>query len=101
MKELLKRIEDGFTYLEEEDYYFETTLDNEAHRLTGEMRDGHLMFLNYEVNDQDQEISCELRKFINDTVHDAHLDFLEEEEKDRNYKDVNEQLNKEFYANCM
>lgn len=104
MKELLERIEKDFEYLEEEDYYFETTINGKSHVLSGTMRLGLLMFLNYDIDNEDQEMTYEFKKFMTYTCHDAHLEYLDKEaEKEfENSKETNnDYLNREFYANCM
>jgi len=97
MKTLLNRIEQDFIYLESEDYYFATTIDGEYHELSGEMRTGLLMFLNYEIDGVDQDISAELRQFMTYTCHDEHLEYLEKEAESKvDHQAESDFMNKQY-----
>jgi len=93
------RIEQDFTYLENEDYYFATDIDGKYHELSGTMRNGLLMFLNYEIDSVDQEISTELRQFMTYTCHDEHLEYLEKEEESKvDHKEESDYMNKQYQS---
>ena len=99
MKTLLNRIEKDFTYLEDEDYYFATTIDSKYHELSGTMRNGILMFRNYDIDGVDQEISYELGKFMTDTCHDEHLEYLEKEAESKvDYQAESDYMNRQYEA---
>ena len=96
------RIEQDFTYLEEEDYYFATTIDGKYYELSGEMRNGILMFLNYEIDGEDQEISTELRQFMTYTCHDEHLEYLEKEAESKvDYQAESDYMNKQYESDKL
>ena len=83
MKTLLNRIEQDFIYSEDEDYYFATDIDNQYHELSGTMKNGILMFLNYEIDGVDQEISEDFSRFMTYTCHDEWLEYLEKEAENK------------------
>ena len=102
MKTLLNRIEQDFIYLEDEDYYFATTIDGRYHEFSGEMRTGLLMFLNYEIDGVDQEISYELGKFMSHTCHDEHLEYLEKEDESKvDHKEEDEFKNLQYQSDKL
>ena len=99
MKELLERIEKDFEYFEEEDYYFDTTINGKSHVLSGTMRDGLLMFRNYEIDGIDQEMTYEFKKFMTHTCHDAHLEYLDKETESKvDYQAESDYMNRQYEA---
>jgi len=93
------RIYKDFTYLEDEDYYFATTIDGKYHEVQGEMRNGILMFLSYEIDEVDQEISAELRQFMTYTCHDEWLNYKEKEEESKaDHQAESDFMNKQYQS---
>jgi len=102
MKTLLNRIETSFVYEEDELYYFATTIDGKYHELSGTMRNGILMFRNYDIDGVDQEISYELGKFMTDTCHDEWLEYLEKEAESKvDYQAESNYMNKQYESDKL
>ena len=57
------------------------------------------MFLNYEIDGVDKEISSELREFINNTCHDEHLEYLEKEAESKvDHQAESDYMNRQYQS---